>query len=162
MTIVVQFLGCVWLFVTSWTAAQQAPLSSSISWSLLKFMSIKSVMLPNYLMLCFPLLLLPSIFSSNKVFSMSWLFASGGQKYWRFSFSNSTSNEYSGLISFRIDWFDLLAVEGTLKSLPQHHNLKASFLWHSAFFTVQLSHPYMTTGKTRFVDHSLVMAKRLL
>ena len=127
--------------MTSWTAAQQAPLSSSISWSLLKFMSIKSVMLPNYLMLCFPLLLLPSIFSSNKVFSMSWLFASGGQKYWRFSFSNSTSNEYSGLISFRIDWFDLLAVEGTLKSLPQHHNLKASFLWHSAFFMVQFSVP---------------------
>ena len=113
--VVVQSLSCVWLFVTSWTAA----------WSLLKFMSIESVTLPNYLMLCCPLLLLPSILSSNKVFSMSWLFASGGQKYWRFSFSNSTFNEYSGLISFRIDSFDLLEVQGTLKSFPQHHNFES-------------------------------------
>ena len=123
----------------------QAALSFSISRSLLKLMSIESVMLSNHLILCCPLLL-PSIFPSIRVFSNESTLHIRWPKYW--SFSISPSNEYSGLISFRMDWFDLLAVSGTLKSLLQHHNLKASILWHSAFFMVQLSHPYMTTGKT--------------
>ena len=135
------------LCLTPWTAACQASLSFTISWSLLRFMSTESVMLSNHLMFCNPLLLLPSIFPSIRVFSNESLFASGGQS-WSFSFSNSPSNEYSGLISFRIDWFDLLAVQGTLKSLFQHHNWKALILWHSAFLTVQLSHLHMTTRKT--------------
>ena len=131
--------------MTPWTAAHQASLSITNSQSLLKLMSIESVMPTNHLIVCRPLLLLPSIFPSIRVFSnlrIRW------PKYWSFSSSISPSNEYSGLISFRIDWLDLLAVQGTLKSLLQHHSSKASILQHSAFFRVQLLHPYMTTGKT--------------
>ena len=116
--------------------------------SLLKLMSIESVMPCNHLILCCPLLLLPSIFPSTRVFSKESTLRIRWPKYWRFSFSISSSSEYSGLISFRMDWSDLLAVQGTLKSLIQHHISKASILWCSAFFIVQLSHPYMTTGKT--------------
>ena len=111
-------------------------------------MSIESVMPSNHLILCHPLLLLPSIFPSIKVFSNKSALRIRWPKYWSFSFSISPSNEYSGLISFRIDWFDLLAVQGTLKSVLQHHSSKVPILWHSAFFTAQLSHPYMTSGKT--------------
>ena len=133
---------------TPWTTARQASLSITNSQSLLKLMCIKSVMPYNHLILCRPLLLSPSVlprirvFFSESVLRIKWL------KYWSFSFSISPSSEYSGLISFRIDWFDLLAVQGTLKSLLQHHNSKASILWCSAFFIVQLSYTYMTTGKT--------------
>ena len=134
--------------MTPWTSACQASLSISSSQSLLKLMSIKSVMPSNHLILCCPLLLLPSIFPSTRVFPMGQFFTSGGQKYWTFSFHISPSNEYSGLISFRMEWFDLLAVRGILKSLLQHHSSKASTLWCSALFMVQLSHPYMTTGNT--------------
>ena len=141
----VQLLSHVWLFATPWTAAPQASLSITNSLSLLKLMSIESVMPSNHLILCCPLLLLPSIFPSIRVFQMSQFFASGGQKYWSFSFIISPSNEYPGLISFRMDWLDLLAVQGTLKSPLQHHSSKASILWRSAFFIV--SQPYMTTGK---------------
>ena len=116
--------------------------------NLLRLMSIELVMPSNHLILCCPLLLLPSIFPSIRVFSNQSVFRIRWPKYWSFSFSISPSNEYSGPISFRIDWFDLLAVQGTLKSLLQHHSSKASVLWCSAFFIVQLSHPYMTTGKT--------------
>ena len=140
--VAVQPLSSVQLFMTSWTIAHQAPLSSTVSQSLFKFMYFELVMLSNHLILCYPLLLLPSIFPSIRLFSIMW------PKDWSFSFSISPSNEYSELISFRSDWLDLLAVQGTLTSLLQHHSLKASFLQHSAFFTVQLSHPYMTTGKT--------------
>ena len=133
--------------VTPWTATHQVPLCSTISWSLLKLMSIESVMPSNHLNLCHPLLLLPSIFPSIRVFSKESALHIRWPKYWRFSFSISPSNEYSGLISFRIDWFDLLAVQGTLQSLFQHHTLKAS-IRAQVFFTVQFSHPYMTTGKT--------------
>ena len=143
---VVQWLSCVQLFATPWTAARQAFLSFTIFWSLLKLMSTESVMPSNYLILCHPLLLLPSIFPSVRVFSSESALHIRWPKYW--SLSISPSNEYSGLISFRIDWFDVLAVHGTLKSLLQHHNSKASILQHSAFFTVQLSYPYMITGKT--------------
>ena len=144
----VQSLSHVRLFVTPWTAACQASLSITNSRSLLKLMSFRSVMPSNHLILCYPLLLLPSIFPSIRVFSDESVFHSRWPKYWSFSFSISPSNEYPGLISFRKDWLDLLAVQGTLKSLFQHHSSKASILWHSAFFIVQLSHPYMTTGKT--------------
>ena len=144
----VQSLIHVKLFVTPWSAAHQASLSITNSWSLLKFMSIKSVMPSNHLILCHPLLLLPSIFPSIRVFSSESVLHIRWPKYWSFSFNISPSNEYSGLISFRIDWFDLYAAQGTLKSLLQHHSSKASILWCSAFFVVQLSHPYMTTGKT--------------
>ena len=133
-------------FANPWTVVHQAFLSFTISWSLHKFMSIESVMLSNHLILCGPLLLLPSIFPSIRVFSNELTIHIRWPRYW--SFSISPSNEYSGLISFWIHWFDLLAVQGTLKSLLQHHSLKASILWYSAFFIVQLSHPYMTTGKT--------------
>ena len=136
------------LFVTPWTAARQASLSFPISWSLLKLMSIESVMPSSHLVLCHPLLLLPSIIPSIRVFSDESVLHIRWPKYWSFSFSVSPSNEYSGLTSFRLDWFDLLAVQGTLKSLLQHHSSKASILQCSAFFMVQLSHPYMTTGKT--------------
>ena len=146
--VVVQLLSCVSLFVTPWTAAPQASLSFTISQNLFKLMSIMSVMQPNYFILCCPLLLLPSIFPSIRVFSNESAFAIRWPKYCSFSFSISPHNEYSGLISFRIDWFDLLAVQGTLKSLLQHHNLRASILRCSDFFIVQLSHLYMTTGKT--------------
>ena len=145
--VVVQSLSHVWLFVTPWTAACQASLSITISQSLLKLMSIESVMPSNHFILCHPFLLLPSIFPSIRVFSNELALHIRWLKYWRFSFSISPSSEYSGLISFKIDWFDLLAVQGTLKSLLQHQISKASILWCSAFFTVQLSHLYMTTGK---------------
>ena len=130
------------------TAAHQACLSFTISQSLLKLMSIKSVMPSNHLILCLPLLFLPSIFPSIRLFSSELALYIRWRKYWSFSFSISPSSEYSGLISFRIGWFDLLAVQGTLKSLLQHHNLKASILCPQAFFMAQGSHPYMTTGKT--------------
>ena len=120
----------------------------TISWSLLKLMSIESVMPSNHLILCCPLLCLPSIFPSIRVFSNASVLHIRWPEYWNFSFSISPSNEYSGLISFRIDWFDHLAVQGTLKSLFQHHSSKASILQRSAFFIAQLSHPYTTTGKT--------------
>ena len=134
--------------MTPWTAACQASLPITKSWSLLKLMSIESVMPSNHLILCRPLLFPPSIFPSIRVFSNESVLRIGWPKYWSFSFSISSSNEHSGLISFRMDWLDLLAVQGTLKSLLQHHSSKASILWCSAFFTVQLSHPYTTTGKT--------------
>ena len=144
---VVQSLSCVQLFATPWIAARQASLFITNSQSLLKLMSVKLVMPSNHLILCCPLLL-PSVFPSIRIFSSESVLYIRWPKYWSFSFRISPSNEYSALISFRIDWFDLLAVQGTLKSLLQHHNLKASALQHSAFFVVQLSHPYMTTGKT--------------
>ena len=145
----VQSLSCVWLFTwhAPWTAACQASLSFTISWSLLKLMSIESLMQFNHLILSRPFLLLPSIFPSIMVFSSELVLRIRWPRYWNFSFNISPSNEYSGLISFKIDWFDL-AVQGTLKSLLQHHSSKALVLQHSAFFIVQLSHPYMTTGKT--------------
>ena len=131
---------------TPGTLACQVPLSSTISRSLLKFMPIESVMPSNHLIPCHLLLLPPSIFPSIRVFSNESALCLRWPKYWSFSFI-SPSHEYSGLISFRIDWLDLLALQGTLKSLLQHHSSKASILWHSAFFMVQLSHPYITTGK---------------
>ena len=134
--------------MTPWTVACQASLSLTISQSLLKLMSTESMMPSNHLTLCHPLLLLPSIFPRIRVFSIESALHIRWPKYWSFSFSISSSSEYSGLVSFRIDWLDLLAVQGTLKSLLQHHSLKASILQCSAFFMVQLSHPYMTTGKT--------------
>ena len=146
--VVVQLLSHVQLVATSWISACLASLSFTISRSLLKLMSIESVMPSNYLILCRPLLLLPSVFLSIRVFSSESVLQIRWPKYWSFSFSISPSNEYSGLISFRIEWFDLLAVRGTLKHLLQHHSSKASILRRSAFFTVQLSHAYMTTGKT--------------
>ena len=129
------------------SAACQASLSTTNFWSLLKLMSIESVMLSNHLILCCPLLLLPSVFPNIRVFSSESVLRIRWPKYWSFSFSISPSNEYSGLISFRMDWLDLLAVQGTLKSLLQHHSSKASMLCCSAFFMVQLSHPYITTRK---------------
>ena len=140
----VQSLSHVRLFATPWTATRQASLSITNSQSLLRLISLESVMLSNHLILCHPLLLLPSIFPSIRVFSNQSARHIRWPKYWRFSFSISPSNEYSGLISFRLD---LLAVQGTLKSLLQHHSLQASILQRSAFFMVQLSHPYMTAGK---------------
>ena len=135
--------------VTAWTTAVQASLSFTVSRTLLKPMSIESVMPSNHLIVCRLLLLLPSNSPSIRVFSNESSFCIGGPKYFcNFSFSISPSKEYSGLISFRTDWFDLLAVPGTLKSLLQHHSSKVSILQHSAFFMVKLSHPYMTTGKT--------------
>ena len=133
---------------TPWTAARQASLTFTNSRSLLKLMSIESVMPSNHLIFCCPLLLLPSIFSSIRVFSNESVLHIRWPKDWVFSFSISPSNEYPGLISFRMGWLDLLAVQGTLRSLLQHHNSKALILWCSAFFIIQLSHPYMTTGKT--------------
>ena len=141
-------LSHVWLFGTTWTAARQVSLSITNSRSLLKLMSIESVMPSNHLILCRPLLLPPSIFPSIRVFSNKSVLCIRWPKYWSFSFSISPSNEYSGLISFRMDWLDLLAIEGAPKSLLQHHRSKASILWPSAFFMVQLSHPCLTTGKT--------------
>ena len=149
----VQSLSHIWLFVTPWTAACQASLSITNSQNLLKFMSIKSVMPSSHLILCCPLLLPPSIFRSIRVFSSESILCIRWPKYWNFSFIISPSNEYSGLISLRIDWLDFLAVQGTLKSLLQHQSSKASILQHSAFFILQLSHPYMTTGK----NHSLTI-----
>ena len=143
----VQLLSCVQLFATPWTTAHQASLSITNSQSLFKLISIESVMPSNHLILCCPLLLLPSIFPSNRVFSNESVLCIKWPKYWSFSFNISPSDEHSGLISFRMDWLDLLAVQGTLKSLLQHCSSNASILWCSAFFIVQLSHPYMTTGK---------------
>ena len=134
--------------MTPWTAACQAFLSIANSQNLHKLMSIESVMPSNHLILCHPFFLLPSIFPSITVFSHESVLHIRWPKYWSFSFSTSSSNEYSGLISFRMDWLDLLAVQGALKSLLQNHSSKASILQCSAFFIVQLSHPYMTTGKT--------------
>ena len=134
--------------MTPWTAACQASQSITNSRGLLKFMSIKLVIPSNHHILCYPLLLLPSVFPSIRVFSNQSVLCIRWPKYWSFTFSISTSNEYSGLISCRTDWLDFLAVQGALKSLLQHHSLKASILQGSVFFTVQLSHPYMTTGKT--------------
>ena len=136
------------LTATPWSVGCQASLSITNSRSLLKLMSIVSVMPSNHLILYCPLLLLPSIFPSIRIFSSESVLRIRWPEYWSFSFNISPSSEYSGLISFRMDWLDLLAVQGTLKSLLQHHSSKVSVLWHSAFFIVQLSHPYMTTGKT--------------
>ena len=137
-----------YLIVTPGTTACQASLSITNSWSLLKLISIESMIPSRHLILCHPLLLPPPIFLSTRVFSKESVLCIRWQKYWSFSFSINPSSEYSGLISFRMDWLDLLAVQGTLKSLLQHHSSKASILWCSAFFRAQLSHPYMTTGKT--------------
>ena len=137
-----------WLFATPWIAARQASLSITNTWNSLKLTSIESVMPSSHLILCRPLLLLPPIPPSIKVFSNESTLRMRWPKYWSFSFSIIPSKEIPGLISFRMDCLDLLAVQGTLKSLLEHHNLKASILQHSAFFTVQLSHPYMTPGKT--------------
>ena len=155
----VQALSHVQLFATPRTAARQSSLSLINSQSLLKLMSIKSVMPSNHLILLSPLLLLSSIFPSIRVFSNESVLHIRWPKYWGFSFSISPSNEYSGLISFRIDWFDLCAVQGTLKSLLQHHSSKASILWCSAFFMVQLSHPYKTIGKTIALTRQTFVAK---
>ena len=146
--VVVQLLSRVQLFATPWTAARQASLSFTDSWSLLKLVSIESVMLSIHLVLCHPLLLLPSVLPSIRIFSSELALRIRWPKFWSFSFSISPFNEYSGLISFRVDWLDLLAVQGTRKSLLQHHILKASILWCLAFFMVHLTHPYTTTGKT--------------
>ena len=139
----VQFSCSVMSAATPWAAACQASLSITNSQSLLKRTSIELVMPSNHLILCHPLLLLPSIFPNIRVFSNESVLCIRWPKYWSFSFNISPSNEYSGLISFRMDWSDLLAVQGTLKSILQHHSLKAWILWSSAFFVVQLSHPYM-------------------
>ena len=142
-----QSLSCVWLFATPWTAALQASLSITNSRSLLTVMSIESLTPSNHLILCHPLLLPPSIFPNIRVFSSESVLRIRWPKYWSFSFSISPSSEYSRLISFTINWLNLLAVKETLKSLLQHHSSKALILQHSVFFMVQLSHPYMTTGK---------------
>ena len=134
--------------MTPWTAPLQASLSVTNSWSLLKLMSIESVMPSNHLILCCPLLFLTSIIPSIRVFSNESVLHIRWPKHWSFSFNISPSSEYSGLISCRMDWLDLLAVQGTLKSLLQYHSSKTSILWRSPFFIVQISHPYMTTGKT--------------
>ena len=144
----VQSLSHVQLLAILWTASCQASLSITNSWSLLRLMSIEGVMPSNHLMLCHPLLLLPSILPNIRIFSNESVLHIRGPKYWSFSFSIIPSKEIPGLISFRMDSLDLLAVQGTLKSLFQHHSSKASVLQHSVFFIVHLSHPYMTTGKT--------------
>ena len=148
----VQSLSSVWLFVTPCTAALRASLSITNSQSLLKLTSIVLVMSSNHLILCCPLLLAPSIFPRIRFFSNESVLRIRWPKNWSFSFSISPSNEYSGLISFRIDWLDLLAIQWTLKSFLQHHSSKASILQNSAFFTIQLSHSYMTTGKNHSFD----------
>ena len=155
----VQLLSCVWFFVTPWTAAHQGPLSITNSQSLLKLMSIELVMPSNRLIFCHPLLLPPSIFPSIRVFSNESALLIRWPKYWNFSFNISPSNEHSGLISFRMDWLDLFAVQGTLKSLLQYHSSKASILQCSAFFIVQLSHPYMTIGNTIALTRWTLLAK---
>ena len=155
----VQSLSRVWLFATPWTAAHQASLSITNSRSSPKPMSIEPVMPSNHLILCHPLLLLPSIFPSIRVFSNESALRMRWPKYWSFSFSISPSKEHPGLISFRMDWLDLLAVQGTLKSLLQHHRSKESILLHSAFFIVKLSHPYMTTGKIIALTRRIFVSK---
>ena len=144
----VQSLSLIWLFETPWVAACQAALCITNSQNLLSLMSFESVMPSNQLILCCPLLILPSIFPSITVFSNASGLRIRWPKYWSFSFSISPSKEYSEMMSFRMDWLDLLDVQGTLKSLLQHHSSKASILQHSAFLMFQLSHPYMTSGKT--------------
>ena len=144
-----QSLSSVQLFATPWTEACQDSLSISNSWSLLKLMSIESVMPSNHLILCHPLLLMPSTFPSIRVFSNESVLHIRWPKYWSFSFTISSSNEYSGLISFRMNWLNVLAVHWTLKSFLQQHSSKASIVWHLAFFIVQLSYPYMSTGKSK-------------
>ena len=144
----VQSLSCIWLFATPWTPAHQASVSITSSWSLLKLMPIESVMPSSHLILCHPLLLLPPIPPSIRVFSNESALCIRWPNIWSFSFNISPSNEHSGLISFRMDWLDLLAVQGTPKILLQYRSSKALILWHSAFIIVQLSHPYVTTGKT--------------
>ena len=157
--VVVQSLSCVRLFETPWTAAHQVSLSFTISWSLLKLLSIKSVMPSNHLVLCYSLLLLPSVLPSIRILSSESALCVRWPKYWGFNFNISTSNEYSGLISFRMDWLDLLAVQGTLKSLLQHHSSKASVLWCSAFLILQLSQLYMTSGKNIALTRQTFEAK---
>ena len=152
----VQSLSCVQVFATPWTAAH---LTITNSQSLLKLMSIESAMASNHLIICRPPLLLHSIFPSVRVFSSDSVLHIRWPKYWSFSFTISPSNEDSGLISFRIDWFDLLTVQGTLKSLLQHHSSKPSILWCSVFFIVQLSHPYTTSGKTIALTNGTLLAK---
>ena len=156
--VVVQSLSHIWLFATPWTAAHQASLST-FSRSLLKLMSIESVMPSNHLILCHLPLLVPSVFPSIRVFSNESAFCIRWVKYWSFSFSIRNPSEYSGLISFRMDWLDLFAVQGTLKSFLQHHSSKASILRRSAFFIVQLSHPYMTTGTTIALTRQIFVGK---
>ena len=158
-TVQLSWLSRVQLFATPWKAARQASLSITTSQTLLKLLSIESVMPSNHLILCRPLLLPPSIFPSIRVFSNESVLCIRWPKYWSFSFSMSPSNEHPGLISFRMDWFDLLAVQGTLKTLLQHHSSKASILWRSPFFTVQLSHSYMTTGKTTTLTRQTFVGK---
>ena len=155
----VQLLICVRLFVTPGTVACQTSLSITNARSLLKLMSTELVMPSNHLILCHPLLLPPSVFPSMNVFSSESVLHIKWPKYWSFSFNISSSNEYSGLICFRMDWLDLLAVQGILKSLLQHHSSKASVLRCSAFFTVQLSHSYMTTGKTTALTRQTFVGK---
>ena len=155
----VQSLSRIQLFTIPWTAARQTSLSITNSWGLLKLMSIESVMPSNHLILCCPLLLLPPIPPSIRVFSNDSALHIRWPKYWSFSFSISSSSEYSGLISFRMDWLDLPAVQGTLKSLLQHHSSKAPVLQHSAFLLVQLSCPCMTTGKTIALTRWTLLAK---
>ena len=155
----VQSLSYVWLFVIPWTAAVQASLSITNYWSLLKLMSIALVMPSNQLILCPPLFLLPSIFPSIRGFFNESVLHIRQPKYRSFSFSISPSNEHLGLISFKMDWLDILAVQGTFKSLLQHHSSKESILWGSAFFIVQLSYPYMTTGKTTALTKWTFVAK---
>ena len=159
VVVAVQLLSCVQLFVTPWAAAHQAFLSFTISQSLLKVIAIELVMPSNHLILCCPLLLLPSTFSSIRVFSSNLALRIRWPKYWSFSFRISPSNEYLGLISFRMDWLDLLAAQGTLKSLLQHHSSKASVLGLSAFFMVLVSHLYMTTGKIIALSIQTLLAK---
>ena len=155
----VQLLSCVQLFVTPWITACQAPLSITNSQSLLKLISMELVMQLNHLILCHSLLLLPSIFPSTRVFSNESALRIRRPKYWSFSFSISPSSVCSALISFSMDWWDLLAVQWTLKSLLQHHSSKASILQHSAFFTIQLSHSYMTTRKTIALTRRTLVGK---
>ena len=157
----VQSLSHVWLFATVWIAARQASLSSTNSQSSLRLMSIKSVMPSSHLILCCPLLLLPPIPPSIRVFSNESTLLMRWPKYWSFSFSVIPSEEIPGLISFSMDWLDLLAVQGTLKSLFQHNSSNASTLQHSAFFIVQLSHLYMTTGKTIALARRTIVTKSM-
>ena len=158
----VQSLSRVQLFVTPWTAARQESLSIANFQSLLKLMTIESVMPSNHPILCHPLLLLPSIFPSIRIFSNELVLCIRWPKYWSFSFTISPSNEYSGMISFGMDWLNLLAGQGTSKSLLQHHSSKVSILWHSAFFIVQLSHPHMITGKTIALTRQTFVGKLCL
>ena len=157
--VVVHLLSCVLLLATPWTTACQASLSITNYQSLLKLMSTTSVRPSKHLILCPCLLLQPSIFPIIRVFSNKSALRIRWPKYWSFSFSISSSNEYSALVSFRMDWLDLLEVQGTLKSLLQHHTSKASILWHSAFFIVQLSHPHITTGKNIALTRWIIVGK---